>query len=174
LVATRDNVLGRVSGFTLLELLIVLAIAGALAALVPPVVSAVVPGTKARVAALDLAATLRDARNAAITSSQTIDVEFDFEKSTYTVAGEAVNELPRGMAVAMLDFSGYGIEDRPTARVFQDRGLEDKEKYTLRFFSDGSSNGIRARLGNESGGYVVAVDWLLGRVTIEEARRHAS
>ena len=174
MVATRDNVLGRVSGFTLLELLVVLSIAGALAALVPPVVSAVVPGTKARVAALDLAATLRDARNAAITSSQTIDVEFDFEKSTYTVAGEAVNELPRGMAVAMLDFSGYGIEDRPTARVFEDRVSDDKEKYTLRFFSDGSSNGIRARLGNESGGYVVAVDWLLGRVTIEEARRHAS
>ena len=179
MVTTRDNLLGRVSGFTLLELLVVLSIAGALAALVPPVVSAVVPGTKARVAALDLAATLRDARNAAITSSQTIDVEFDFEKSTYTVAGEAVNELPRGMAVAMLDFSGYGIEDRPTARVFEDRGLEgrgveDKDKYTLRFFSDGSSNGIRARLGNESGGYVVAVDWLLGRVTIEEARRHAS
>jgi len=153
----------------LLELRIVLAIAGALAALVPPVVSAVVPGTKARVAALDLASTLRDARNAAITSSQTIDVEFDFEKSTYTVSGEAVNELPRGMAVALLDFSGYGIEDRRTARV-----LDDKERYTLRFFSDGSSNGLRARLGNESGGYVVAVDWLLGRVTIEEAKRHAS
>ena len=169
MVTTRDNVLGRASGFTLLELLVVLAIAGALAALVPPVVSAVVPGTKARVAALDLASTLRDARNAAITSSQTIDVEFDFEKSTYTVAGEAVNELPRGMAVAMLDFSGYGIEDRRTARVF-----DDKERYTLRFFSDGSSNGLRARLGNESGGYVVAVDWLLGRVTIEEAKRHAS
>jgi type II secretory pathway pseudopilin PulG len=89
----------------LLELLIVLAIAGALAALVPPMVSAVVPGTKARVAALDLASTLRDARNLAITSSRTIDVEFDFERSTYTVAGAAVNDLPRGMAVAMLDFS---------------------------------------------------------------------
>ena len=161
--------LERSFGFTLLELLVVLAIAGALAALVPPVVSAVVPGTKARVAALDLASTLRDARNLAITSSQTIDVEFDFERSTYTVAGAAVNDLPRGMTVAMLDFSGYGIEDRHAARA-----LIDVEKYTLRFFADGSSNGLRARLGGEARGYVVAVDWLLGRVTIEEARRHAS
>ena len=169
MVRRRDNLLQRTSGFTLLELLIVLAIAGALAALVPPVVSAVVPGTKARVAALDLASTLRDARNLAITSSQTIDVEFDFEKSSYTVAGAAVNQLPRGMAVAMLNFSGYGIEDRRAASA-----LNDTEKYTLRFFSDGSSNGIRARLGKEGKGYVVAVDWLLGRVTIEEAKRHAS
>jgi general secretion pathway protein H len=174
LVTRRDNLLQRASGFTLLELLVVLAIAGALAALVPPVVSAVVPGTKARVAALDLASTLRDARNLAITNSQTIDVEFDFEKSTYTVAGAAVNQLPRGMAVAMLNFSGYGIEDRRAARALNDRVSDDTEKYTLRFFSDGSSNGIRARLGTDSGGYVVAVDWLLGRVTIEEAGRHAS
>jgi general secretion pathway protein H len=169
LVARRNKSLRRVSGFTLLELLVVLAIAGALAALVPPVISAVVPGTKARVAALDLASTLRDARNLAITGSQTIDVEFDFERSTYTVAGAAVNDLPRGMAVAMLDFSGYGIEDRHAARP-----LQDIEKYTLRFFADGSSNGIRARLGSESRGYIVAVDWLLGRVTIEEAGRRAS
>jgi len=169
LVTRRDNLQKRVSGFTLLELLVVLTIAGALAALVPPVVAAVVPGTKARVAALDLAATLRDARNFAITNSQTIDVIFDFEKSTYEVVGAAVNELPRGMAIAMLDFSGYGIEDRHAARV-----LDDLEKYTLRFFADGSSNGIRARLGSETGGYVVAVDWLLGRVTIEKAGRHVS
>ena len=169
MVTRRDNLLARVSGFTLLEMLVVLAIAAALAALVPPVLSAVVPGTKARVAALDLASTLRDARNFAITSSQTIDVEFDFERSTYTVAGATVNDLPRGMEVAMLDFSGYGIEDHHTARA-----LNDAETYTLRFFSDGSSNGIRARLGNESSSYVVAVDWLLGRVTIEEAGQHAS
>ena len=69
----------------------------------------------------------------------------------------------------MLDFSGYEIESRHAARV-----LLDTEKYTLRFFADGSSNGIRARLGSEARGYVVAVDWLLGRVTIEEAGRHAS
>lgn len=161
--------MSRVSGFTLLELLVVLFIAGALAALVPPVVSAVVPGVKARVAALDLAATLRDARNRAVTGSQTIDVKFDFEKSTYAVAGAAANELPRGMAVALLDFSGYGIEDRHAAGT-----LREARTYTLRFFADGSSNGIRARLGSESGGYVVAVDWLLGRVTITEAERHAS
>ena len=104
-----------------------------------------------------------------VRAAPAVDVEFDFESSTYTVAGATVNKLPRGMAVAMLNFSGYGIEDRRAARA-----LNDTEKYTLRFFSDGSSNGIRARLGNESGGYVVAVDWLLGRVTIEEAKRHAS
>jgi general secretion pathway protein H len=169
LVTKPDSASQRVSGFTLLELLVVLAIAGALAALVPPVVSAVVPGTKARVAALELASTLRDARNLAITGSQTIDVKFDFEKSTYAVAGASANELPRGMAVTKLDSSGYGIEGRHAARIPDGDGT-----YTLRFFADGSSNGIRARLGSDSRGYVVAVEWLMGRVTIEEAARHAS
>lgn len=169
MVKKRNSMPHRVAGFTLLELLVVLFIAGAMAALVPRAVSAVVPGTKARVAALQLASALRDARNLAVTGSQTIDVFFDFEQSTYTVAGAAANELPRGMAVSMLDFSGYEIEDRRATRV-----LDDTRKYTLRFFADGSSNGIRARLGSASRGYVVAVDWLLGRVTIEEALRHAS
>ena len=152
------------SGFTLLELLVVLAIAGGLMALVPPLVSAVVPGTKARVAAFDLAASLRDARNRAITQSAAVDVHFDSEKSTYNIAGARAQELPRGMALVLLDSSGYDIKTRRAARFDT-----APEKYTLRFQSDGSSNGIKARLGPEDGGFVVAVDWLLSRVTISKA-----
>ena len=152
------------SGFTLLELLVVLAIAGGLMALVPPLVSAVVPGTKARVAAFDLAASLRDARNRAITQSAAVDVHFDSEKSTYNIAGAPAQELPRGMALVLLESSGYDIKTRRAARFDT-----APEKYTLRFQSDGSSNGIKARLGPEDGGFVVAVDWLLSRVTISKA-----
>ena len=169
MVARSTNSRQQSSGFTLLELLIVLAIAGGLMAVVPPLISAVVPGTKARVAAHDLAATLRDARNRAITRSEAVDVRFDSEKSTYTVAGAPAQELPRGMALVLLDSSGYESEKRRAARFYT-----ATEKYTLRFQSDGSSNGIKARLGPEDGGYVVAVDWLLSRVTISRARNDVS
>ena len=146
-----------------------LAIAGGLMAVVPPLISSVVPGTKARVAALDLAATLRDARNRAITQSEAVDVRFDSEKSTYTVAGAPAQELPRGMALVLLDSSGYEYRTRRAARFYT-----APEHYTLRFYSDGSSNGVKTRLGTEGGGYVVAVDWLLGRVRITEARDDVS
>jgi prepilin-type N-terminal cleavage/methylation domain-containing protein len=102
----------RTAGFTLLELLVVLAIAGALLALVPPVISAVVPGTKARVAALDLASTLRDARNSAITRSNSVDVIFDTESASYSIADSDKTELPRGVALVILDRSGYVSETR--------------------------------------------------------------
>ena len=147
----------------------VLAIAGALLALVPPVISAVVPGTKARVAALDLASTLRDARNSAITRSSSVDVVFDTESASYSIADSDKTELPRGVALVILDRSGYVSETRHAARLLFDRD----PTYTLRFYPDGSSNGLSTRLGAADDGYVVAVDWLMGRVSITEARDNA-
>lgn len=160
----------RRTGFTLLELLVVLAIAGALLALVPPVISAVVPGTKARVAALDLAATLRAARNTAITRSTSIDVTFDTESASYVLAGSSKTELPRGVALVILDRSGYVSETRHA--VGHLHGPDPT--YTLRFYPDGSCNGLATRLGAADGGYVVAVDWLMGRVSITGAKDDAA
>ena len=146
-------------GFTLLELLVVLAIAGMLVALVPPVVSAVIPGTKAKVAARDLAATLRDARNFAVSRNTTIEMRFDTDARTYAIVGGKPDELPRGMAMTIL-----GEDGRARPQEFDD------EPYTLRFYADGSSNGIRTRLGAEDNGYIVTVGWLMGRVALSKAR----
>lgn len=169
MVAGRDNSLQRRRGFTLLELLVVLAIAGGLMALVPPLVAAVVPGTKARVAVLDLAATLRDARYRAITRSESVDVRFDSETASYQLVGSEQTELPRGMALVLLESSGYDSKTRRAARFSR-----PQENYTLRFYADGSSNGLRARLGGTDNGYVIVVDWLLGRVSITGAGDHVS
>ena len=146
-----------------------LAIAGGLMALVPPLVASVVPGTKARVAALDLAATLRDARYLAITRSESVDVRFNSETASYQLVGSDETELPRGMALVLLESSGYVNKTRRAARF-----SPLQQTYTLRFYADGSSNGLRARLGGSNNGYVVAVDWLLGRVSITGAGDHVS
>jgi len=132
----------------LLELLVVLAIASMLAALVPPVLSAVVPGMKSKAAARELAAVMREARHLAISRSTTIDVVIDLETHTYAVTGDEPEDLPSG---AVITIPG----DAPT---------------TLRFYADGSSNGINARLGRGDSGYTIAVDRLMGRVTVSEAQ----
>ena len=153
------------AGFTLLELLVVLVIAGMLVAVVPPLVSAAVPGAKARAAALDLTATLRDARYLAISQSRTVDVEFDLDAPAYHIAGMPATKLPRGMTLAILHRSGYVSAMRHVAGHLDDTNAA----YTLRFQADGSSNGVQARLGPADGGYIVTVDWLMGGASISEA-----
>jgi len=171
LVAEYKKSCPQTRGFTLLELLVVLAIAGMLVALVPPVVSAVVPGTKARVAALDLASTLRDARNLAISQSTPVDVEFDLEAASYSIAGSPLQNLPRGMALVIKERSGYVSVTRRVAR----HSVFDPDKtFSLRFFPDGSSSGVHVRLGPEDGGYVVTVDWLLGGASISRTSSDAT
>ncbi len=153
----------KLRGFTLLELLIVLSIASMLIALVPPVVSAVIPGTRAKVAARDLAATLRYARNLAVSRSTTVDVRFELDSGSYTITDSVPEKLPRGTALTILGDDGH----------LRHQAVEG-DTYTLRFYADGSSNGIKAKLGAEDGGYIVTVDWLMGRVALAEAGSSAN
>ena len=167
MVTTRNNPISRTAGFTLLELLVVLAIAGMLVALVPAAVSAVVPGTKARTAAYDMASTLRDARNLAISQSTPVDVVFDLESASYAIAGSPPTVLPRGMALVIQERSGYVSETR---RVAGQSSFDHEEPITLRFYPDGSSSGLDLRLGPEAGGgYAVKIDWLFGGASVTEA-----
>ena len=168
MVASGNKSLDRRSGFTLLELLVVLSIAGLLVALVPPAVSAVVPGMKAKVAALDLASTLREARFNAISRSTTIDVEFDLESGSYVVKDQSkITNLPRGTALVIQARRGYVSETR---RVAGHSLQENRNRYTLRFYADGSSSGLEARIGPEQGGgWIVVVDWLFGGASVSRA-----
>jgi len=166
LVTTRNNPNPQTAGFTLLELLVVLAIAGMLVALVPAAVSAVVPGTKARTAAYDMASILRDARNLAISQSTPVDVVFDLESASYAIVGSPPTVLPRGMALVIQERSGYVSETR---RVARQSSFDREEPVTLRFYPDGSSSGLDVRLGPaDGGGYVVAVDWLFGGASVRQ------
>ena len=92
---------------------------------------------------------------------------FDTESASYSIADSDKTELPRGVALVILDRSGYVSETRHAVGHLYD------PTYTLRFYPDGSSNGLTTRLGAADGGYVVAVDWLMGRVSITEAKDDA-
>jgi len=165
LVNSRQNRRLR-SGFTLLELLVVMAIAGLLAALIPPVVSNTVPSAREKAAARELAATFRDARNTAINRGATIDVVLDPVAGSFQVRGDEVRQLHGSVPLTIgytrsLQGGGFIVED----------ASRDKRSATVRFFADGSSNGVIAFVGAKPGGYRIDVDWLMGGVRIS-GRRH--
>lgn len=143
-------------GFTLLELLVVLAIMALLMTLVPPVLSKAAPGLRARAAAHELADTLRDARAVAVSHGRPVDVRFDAGEGRYAVAGSTAQALPRGLTLAL-----------PVAGDTPLRGTATPS-YILRFYPDGSSSGLQAVLGAPGRYYRVDVGWLTGRVSLAE------
>jgi general secretion pathway protein H len=158
----------RRAGFTLLELLVVLAIAGLLVALVPPLVSAAVPGTKAKVAARDLASTFREAHNQAISGGTAVEMQFTFDPPKYRIQGGPDHQLPAGIQMMFLE-DGTGA----AATTVADLARADDETYSLIFYPDGSSTGAAIRLGRDDLHYRISVGWLMGRVEISEPQTSA-
>jgi general secretion pathway protein H len=169
LVNTKNNRRRSIAGFTLLELLVVLAIAGLLLALVPPAVSAVVPGAKLKVAARELAVTLRDARNQAIRRNTTVDITFALEPARYEIANDTSHLFPEGIQIAILDNNATTSTQSSPSLDFR-----PGEKYRLRLYPDGSSSGAAVRVANRDTYYIVDIGWLMGRVTVSKARNSAN
>ena len=145
------------AGFTLVELLVVLAMIALLVALARPMYSAAVPGARVRGEILDLAMSLRQSRNRAISSGKIIAVEFDTEQARYAI-GPHIVVLPG------------------STRLFaQQRGINpiqaistDDPIIRLEFHPDGSSTGASVELRNASASWQLDVDWLTGRIRVAQ------
>jgi general secretion pathway protein H len=141
-------------GFTLVELLVVLAVMALVLMVAGPMVSNALPGAQLKTAARDLAAGLRYTRNRAISTNRSTAFLLDTEARRYRVEGEPeVRTLPAEFAVSIL-----------TARS----ELEDARTGRIRFFPDGSSTGGEITLSNGARTYRVTVDWLMGRIRTRE------
>lgn len=133
-------------GFTLLELLVVLAMIGLLTALAPPLLSQARGGLEISTVARQLAQLLRAARTDAVTAERTVAVDMQVEGHRRRVAAEpggAELILPAGLAVSA---SGDGA----------------------RFFADGSANPVVLRLSGGGRTRRITVLPLSGRVVIDE------
>ena len=168
MVTLRKTRTCRAVGFTLLELLVVLTIAGLLIALVPPVISAAVPGTRLKVATRDLATALRGSRNKAVSHGTEINFVIDTDPPRYTIANGTPNDLPVGIDVIVRDTAFIAavklstIADGPSGNT-----------YTVRFYPDGSASGAAIKISQGRSAYRVDVDWLLGSVTVSKAPNDA-
>jgi general secretion pathway protein H len=142
----------RNSGFTLVELLIVLVIATLVLALVGTSISRSVSGAEMRTAARKLAASLRYTRTKAIIDKSEQVFLVDTENRSYTAGEREPVELPEGMDVALT-----------TARS----ELTSETVGGIRFYPDGGSTGGYVLLEASGRVYRVNVAWLTGEASVQ-------
>jgi general secretion pathway protein H len=144
------------SGFTLVEMFVVLAILGFALALVVGYRSPVGSGLDLRGSAAALAAGLRMARSEAILNNRAVVFDLDPAGHRFRSGSRPVQQLPQSLAIELLTISGE--------RRKGDTG-------DIRFHPDGSSSGGRISIEERGHRMMIGVDWLTGRVSIADARR---
>lgn len=139
-------------GFTLLELIVVLAITAMAIALVGPALGTGASGSELRAAARDLAAGLRVTRGEAIRRQRETALELDVETRRYRIGGDPrVYPLPEKLDIKL---------------VTAEAEITGEHTGAIRFYPDGSSTGGRITLAAGERHYDVDVHWLTGRVSI--------
>jgi general secretion pathway protein H len=139
-------------GFTLLELLVVLAVAGLIMAVTPPMLSKAMPGLQLKSSAREVAAGMRYARDRAVSWRTRTELRVDLEQRTVSVTGR-----PRPIQLS---------DDLDVALVTARSALEDDQRGSIFFYPDGSSTGGRITVSRGTSGYDIDLDWLTGRVSI--------
>ena len=136
------------SGFTLMELIVVLAILAAIAALVAPSFSRTITSARLRSAASDVRTSLARGRTLAVAAAKERTVAFDLSRGEFGVDNEAVRRLPETIRLGV---------------VLPGEGRMEEGNVRIRFFPDGSGDEAEISVTAEDGGTLrVTVDPLTG------------
>lgn len=137
----------------MLELLLVLVILVLAYQMASPVIGNI-GGGDLKSSARTIAVALKRARNNAIAGRQETPLTFDLEQRTLTLASEPKPvQLPRKFELQL-----YTVE----------RELTSDKVAAIRFYPDGSSTGGRVTVAQGERKFEIDVDWLTGRVHINQ------
>lgn len=140
------------SGFTLIEILVVLAILAITMSIIQPQFSQSTNNSQLKAAALLLAADLRITRSKAVSKQQSTQLVVNVKKKIFsTKIKNKAFVLPKEAIIRMKAVQSETVSDHVAA---------------IRFYPDGSSTGGNIRLLLASKGYCVTVSWLTGRVDV--------
>ena len=141
------------AGFTLLELLVVLAIASLLIALVPIAFDSLREGTQYRDALRTMQSEMRQARQQAVTQGRAVRFQVDLAGRTYGLVGKVEHPIPEKLQV------------RATVASVE---VQANQVAAIQFLPTGGATGGSIDLLRPSGaGTRLKVDWLSGRVMQE-------
>jgi general secretion pathway protein H len=146
-----------VSGFTLLELIIVLVIIASVSVIGLRFASGGISNTEVKSSARQVAAALRLARSEALTLRKEVGVTISLDKHVFRVSTEdKESQLNSQIELKLFTAEEY---------------VQDQSTGTIQFFPDGSSSGGRVTLVAGPIQYEVDVDWLTGRVAILDEKQ---
>ena len=143
------------TGFTLVELLVVLVIMVLGASLMGPNISSGSDRAHLKAASRDLSSALRYARGQAVMSQQEVTVTLDLANNYYHIDSlhqknhQISKTIELGLRTAQVD-------------------IESDQQGKLRFFADGSSSGGQITLTQGEMAMEVNINWLTGNVEINE------
>ncbi|MBI1733231.1 MAG: GspH/FimT family pseudopilin [Gammaproteobacteria bacterium] len=155
---TRDiaqsprSVFRHAPGFSLLELLVVMAILALAAAVVPPVFAPALDKLQVSSAAREVAAALRLARNTAVSSGRETVLGVDVDAKRISL-----NERTRDLTLP---------KDAVITLTTADAERNSASAGGIRFFPDGSSTGGRVLLEHAARSYRIDVNWITGGVAV--------
>jgi general secretion pathway protein H len=147
---------GSAAGFTLIEMIMVIAILGLMIVLVTVSGTPVSPAVHARAGAEILAGALRAARSEAVTANRSVAVTLDLARRSYQWGRSPAKILPGDLSLSLLTSTDELVSGN-TGRI--------------RFNPDGSSSGGRVSIAGGNRMWWVGIDWLSGRVSIAEKPR---
>jgi general secretion pathway protein H len=141
-------------GFTLVELIVVLALGGLLAAVLPPRLSALLDSAAYRRSVQDSANVLDRARMQAILQGRRVYVSVDADAGRITADSLDPLQLPPSI---LLSISGVAQSGNVIPALF--------------FEPDGSASGGRIVVESRSRSSTIDLDWLTGQLAIESASK---
>lgn len=142
--------IGRARGFTLLELILVLAIVAGLYAVAGLRIGAGQSGLEAKSAVRQIAAGLRKARSLAITEQREATLSIDVEARRFSVGDDRQFALPRELEYRIFT----ATKEQVTAKTA-----------AIRFYPDGSSTGGRITVLAGERQQWLDIDWLTGKLS---------
>ncbi|MFP2769844.1 GspH/FimT family protein [Oceanisphaera sp. KMM 10153] len=138
------------TGFTLLELLVVLTLATLLMAVVTPRFKALLPGAELKSYSRQTAALLRLARSQAIASGEEVRLELDSDARHSRITGQKKpSSWPEQIAVSF-------------------DGIANAQGTDLVFYPDGSARGGILHISGNDRHYRIEVHWLTGRINLHD------